>query len=122
MKKIFLFIIAAFIVSATQAQKLNVTVFGGFSNYQGDLQDKRFTLNQAHLAFGAGLLYDITDKFGVRANVTFGKVSGDDKYSQFNNVRNFNFQSQIMEVHLGVEYDLLNSYRCQSLNIGAFNR
>lgn len=110
MKKLFLFATAAFIVYTTQAQKLNVTVFGGFSNYQGDLQDKRFTLNQSHPAFGAGLLYDITDKLGVRANVTFGKVSGDDKQNAKNAVRNLSFSSPITDVHLGLEYSFLSLY------------
>jgi hypothetical protein len=64
-RSIFLILLSTipFLVSA---QKLQVTVFGGFSNYQGDLQDKRFTMSQAHPAFGAGLLYDITGKYNIR--------------------------------------------------------
>jgi len=39
-----------------------------------------------------------------------GKVSSDDKYSKLNQDRNLNFQSQLMEVQLGAEYDIINSY------------
>ncbi len=35
-------------------QRLHLTLMGGFSNYQGDLQSKYFTLNQSNLAVGAG--------------------------------------------------------------------
>ena len=92
------------------AQNLHITVFGGFSNYQGDLQDKRFTASQAHPAFGAGLLYDITDNLSARANITFGKVSGDDKNNAKNTVRNLSFSSPVTDIHLGLEYNLFNLY------------
>ncbi len=101
------FLSPAFFVSA---QKFQVTVFGGFSNYQGDLQDKRFTARQAHPAFGTGFLYDITEKFSVRANVTFGKVSGNDKYNAKNTVRNLSFSSPLTDIHLGLEYSLFDLY------------
>jgi opacity protein-like surface antigen len=110
MKKIaflFLLSLAAFSI---KAQQFHVTVFGGFSNYQGDLQDKRFTLNQSHPAFGAGLLYEITDNLSARANVTFGKISGDDSKNAKNAVRNLSFASPITDIHLGLEYALLNPY------------
>ena len=106
-----IFLISFSIVTLfVSAQKLQVTVFGGFTNYQGDLQDKRFTISQAHPAFGAGLLYDITEKFAVRATVTFGKVSGSDKYNAKNTVRNLSFASPVTDIHLGLEYSLFNLY------------
>ena len=104
---LILFFTAPFLVSA---QKLQVTVFAGFCNYQGDLQDKRFTASQAHPAFGAGLLYDITDHFSARANVNFGKISGNDKYNDKNTARNLSFSSPVTDIHLGLEYSLFNLY------------
>jgi hypothetical protein len=93
-----------------QAQKLHVTAFGGFSNYQGDLQDKRFTLDQSHPAFGVGILYEITERIYGRANVTFGKISGDDQNNSRNAARNLNFSSRLTDIHLGLEYSILNPY------------
>lgn len=95
---------------SVKAQNLQLTVFAGFSNYQGDLQDKRFTLNQSHPAFGAGLLYEITDNLSARANITFGKVSGDDKQNSKNAARNLSFSTPVTDIHLGLEYCLLNPY------------
>ncbi|MEJ7611014.1 MAG: DUF6089 family protein [Ferruginibacter sp.] len=94
----------------TGAQNLHITVFGGFSNYQGDLQEKRFTTTQAGPAFGAGLLYEITNKISARANFTYGKISADDKTGTKNRDRNLSFSSPITDVHLGVEYNILDIY------------
>ena len=93
-----------------KAQNVHLTAFGGFSNYQGDLQDKRFTLDQSHPAFGLGVLYEITAQLYARANVTFGKISGDDKNNSKNAIRNLSFSSPVTDIHLGLEYDLLNPY------------
>ena len=91
------------------AQKLHLSLFGGISNYQGDLQKAKFTFSQAGFAFGAGAAYEVTEKLYVRLNVVAGKVSGNDK-NQLNAKRNLSFSSPITEVHLGVEYDLMNVY------------
>jgi opacity protein-like surface antigen len=110
MKRTILYTIALSFATTVQAQKLHVTVFGGFANYQGDLQDKRFTLNQSGAAFGAGLLYEINEKLYARANVTFGKISGNDKNNAKNAVRNLSFSSPISDIHLGLEYNFFSLY------------
>jgi hypothetical protein len=92
------------------AQDFHLYLTGGVINYQGDLQAKRFTFSQAHPFVGGGLYYEATDKLYIRLGFLAGKVSGDDKYSKLNAVRNLSFQSQLMEVHLGAEYDIINSY------------
>lgn len=93
-----------------QAQNLHLTVFGGSSNYQGDLQGSRYTFNQAKGAFGAGLLYELSDKLFIRAAFTIAKVGADDKLSPQNAIRNLSFTSPISEIQLGLEYDLINNY------------
>ena len=110
MKKIIVVTILFVTAFQTKAQNLHLTLFGGFSNYQGDLQDKRFTLDQSHPAFGIGGLYEITSNLYARANVTFGKISGDDKNNSKNAVRNLSFSSPITDINLGLEYCLLNPY------------
>lgn len=110
MKRIVVFTILYFFAVSIKAQNLHVTVFGGFSNYQGDLQGKRFTMDQSHPAVGFGALYEITQQFYARANVTFGKISGNDKNNPGNVARNLSFSSPITDIHLGLEYCLLNPY------------
>ncbi len=108
----YLFLGILFLASSyfAKAQNLHLTVFGGSSNYQGDLQGSRFTFNQAKGAVGVGVLYELSDKLFIRAGFTYAKVAADDKKSPLNASRNLSFSSPISELHLGLEYDLLNNY------------
>ena len=110
MKKIIVAIVLVLGFTTAKAQKIHLTLFGGISNYQGDLQSKRFTFQQANAAFGIGGLYEFTDKLYLRGNVTFGKLAGDDILGAGYKARNLRFKSHLTDVHLGLEYDLLNSY------------
>jgi hypothetical protein len=111
MKNTIFFTITLFFTSFVNAQKFGVTVFGGFANYQGDLQGKRFTLQQSHPAFGAGLIYQISEKWYARGNVTFGTVSGNDKKNTENTIRNLSFSSPVTDIHLGLEYNFFSLYQ-----------
>ena len=110
MKRLMLstFILLSF--SVANAQHLHATIFGGISNYQGDLQPKNFTFQQAGPAVGLGLLYELSDKLYIRGNVTAGKIRAADAKSLQNAQRNLSFSSPVTDIHLGLEYDLLNSY------------
>lgn len=99
-----------FSFTIAKGQNLHVNIFAGATNYQGDLQASRFTFNQAHGAFGAGLLYEITEKLYARFNIMYGTVSGADSKSALNKDRNLSFSSPITEVQLGAEYDIFNLY------------
>jgi hypothetical protein len=110
MKTRFLLLAAVLIAFTVQAQKFHATLFGGFANYQGDLQARRFTLDQSHPAFGAGILYEISEKLYGRANITVGKISGDDKKDGRNAARNLSFSTPVTDIHLGLQYYVLNPY------------
>ena len=109
MKVYSLIFLLLFKCSCTNAQNIHVTAFAGLSNYQGDLQSKKFTFNQAHTALGGGFIYEITDNLFARLLFTYGQVSADDKKGK-NTDRNLSFNSTIYEVQLGAEYDLFNNY------------
>ncbi|MEO6549594.1 MAG: DUF6089 family protein [Ferruginibacter sp.] len=110
MKKITLMIAMLLCFTLAKPQKLHLTLFAGISNYQGDLQPKRYTFQQANVAGGVGVLYEITEKLYARGNITFGKFRGDDKINGIYLNRNLSFSSPITDLHLGLEYDLFNSY------------
>lgn len=78
-------------------------MYAGATNYQGDLQDKRYTFNQAHFAGGAGVTYTFNDHWAARFHLLFGKISADDKQGR-NTLRNLNFSSSITEFQLAGEY------------------
>ena len=94
----------------THAQtRIHATLFGGFTNYYGDLQDKPLTLDQSNLAIGAGLKYDLTDHMAVRSGFMYGKISADDKRNKPSlQFRNLNFQSKVFEWNLLAEYTLFD--------------
>jgi len=91
------------------SQNFFVSVFAGASNYSGDLQEKRFTLQQAHPAGGVGLLYELTDKIMIHGEFDFGKISAADKYGK-NYKRNLSVYSHLYEFSLKGEYFILNPY------------
>lgn len=110
MKHLILFI-GLYIPFAGTGQKLHADFFGGFANYQGDLQGKRFTLKNSGPAFGLGLSYDITNKLIVRGVATYLKVGADDKdntTAKGITFRNLNFKTQIAEAQLALEYNFFD--------------
>lgn len=94
------------------AQRLELHLSGGISNYQGDLQPLVFTLKGAKLAGSATVKYAITPNFFARAGFTIGALSATDASNKAElQARNFHFQSSIKEFHTGVEYRFLNPER-----------
>lgn len=93
------------------SQYLHGDLFAGISTYQGDLEGKRFAINQSKPAVGLGLSYDLSNKFIVRTGFTYGTVAGDDKKNSATKgiaQRNLNFKTAITELHVGLEYNLFN--------------
>lgn len=103
MKFFIAFVVTLLMINNVKAQKLHLNLFAGTSNYNGDLQDKRFTFSQSNFAGGAGFSYDLSERVSMRTGITFGSISGNDKYGK-NSFRNLNFTSRITEENLGVEY------------------
>jgi hypothetical protein len=108
MRKLLLLGVLCPIVAVAQ-QHFHVTVFGGLSNYNGDLQTRQFTLQQSNLAYGAGLAYNITPKFAIRAGILQGTIEATDKKNEAAlQLRNLSFISKITELNFLLEYTFLN--------------
>jgi opacity protein-like surface antigen len=91
------------------SQRLHVNLFAGFTNYQGDLQEKPLTFEQSNGGFGAGLKYDLNSHFSLRSGFMYGKVGADDKRNKNSlRLRNLNFESKIVEGNFMLEYNLLD--------------
>jgi Domain of unknown function (DUF6089) len=105
-----LFLLGLLIPSFVQAQKLHADIFGGFSNYQGDLQEKRFTTQQAKGAVGLGLRYDLSSHFALRSNFTYATLAAADKYNLQADLRarNLSFKTRLTEANLLLDYTFLN--------------
>ncbi len=98
-----------FPVAAFSQSRWNLTVFGGVSNYQGDLQGKAFTLDQSNLALGLGVKYDLTPNLAIRSGLNYGTIEGTDARNKPElRFRNLSFVSRILEGNLLLEYTLFN--------------
>ena len=105
MHRLFIVLIGCFTGFQSLAQ-LQVGVFGGIANYQGDLVDKLYQKPKA--AFGLNVGYQITSRINLRAGITFAKVSGADSLNtkQANlQLRNLSFESPITEFSLIGEFN-----------------
>jgi hypothetical protein len=110
MRKLFLLGFTIACIQEINAQKLHLDLFGGFSNYQGDLQEKRFTTQQAKAAFSIGAKYDITEHFSLRTNLSYAAIAANDKYNHQADLRarNLSFESKITEANLLLDYSLFS--------------
>ena len=98
-----------FVPTLLNAQRWHVNLFGGFSNYTGDLQSKFFTMHQSYFAFSAGAQYDLTPKISVLSNLTLAQVGASDVYNKPSlQFRNLSFRSKVYELNLLLEYNFLD--------------
>ena len=96
--------------SASFAQRLSVEAFAGLANYQGDLQESKYTLAQSKGAIALGLSYAITNKISIRGLATYGVIQGDDKYNSNTKLidRNLNFTSKIYDASIVGVYNFFD--------------
>ena len=107
MKKIT-FVLFLFLLAHTSFSQFRLGIFGGLSNYQGDLTDKPYKSSKA--AFGITGTFPITQRFSIRSGLTFGKIAGADSLSDQADLkaRNLSFQSKIAEFSVMGEYNIFN--------------
>ncbi len=105
--RIIFFLLILSSTYSSQAQ-FQIGLFGGLSNYTGDLLDKPYGLANAAVGFTAG--YRISDRITLRAGATLGKIEGADSVSGRKGFakRNLSFQSSLKEFSVIGEYNLFN--------------
>jgi hypothetical protein len=97
-------------VLPAKAQNLFLNLDAGLANYDGDLQAKRYTFQQSHPGFGAGLGYEFDPHFNLSTEILYTRISGNDKYQSNPGdlERNLNFTSNILEWNVRAEYVLFD--------------
>ena len=95
---------------SARSQNLFVNLDGGFANYDGELQPRRYTFQQAHKGLGAGLGYELSPHITLSTELLYTKVSASDAYQHDSilKARNLNFTTGILEWNARVEYVLLD--------------
>ena len=109
-KLVLLGVFIPLLVHVQAQERLHLDLFGGFSNYQGDLQDKFFTTSQAKAALGLGIKYDLTSHLSVRSNFVYATLSAADKFNKQADLRarNLSFQTRITELNVLLDYTFLD--------------
>ncbi len=91
------------------AQPFSVGIFGGISNYQGDLTNKAIVGKNTKPALGLTANYDLSGRVTLRGGLTFASVSANDKYNaESAKARNLNFHSNLTEVSLLAEFNVFS--------------
>ncbi len=100
----------------------------GNSNYQGDLQEKRYTFKQSRSAFSFGVAYELTDHINLRGLFMLTTLHADDKDNADIALRerNLNFWTNIQELSFTGQYFLFNTSRAKvdpyvSLGVALFH-
>lgn len=110
MKRILLALTIVFpvFIHAQYNQEIGL-LFGG-STYQGDIvpNNDRFSTGPVHQALGIFYRKSLNSNFGLKANLNYGTLSGDDANSQLESLRarNLNFRSRLFELGLNAEWSL----------------
>jgi len=103
------FIILVLLLPTIVHAQWHANLFGGISNYSGDLQNKMFTTDQSYGAIGASLQYDLTGHLSVLSGFNYGHVGAADKYNKPDlQARNLSFQSNIFEWNVMAEYNIFD--------------
>lgn len=102
----FLTFLALLPVAAFSQAYVEIGVFGGISNYYGDLTQDYVVVKESHPAYGGFLKVNISDQSGIKLGVYHGKVSAADANSNRANLnlRNLSFSSDITEAALTYEF------------------
>jgi hypothetical protein len=112
MRKLFLLNILSLSVFFSFSQSVHVGLFGGISNYQGDLVDKPFVGRFMKPAVGLTVAYEVSDHFQLRGGFTYAGLEGDDKYNTktYLQDRNLNFKTSLTEFSVVGDLSLFNLY------------
>lgn len=87
------------------SQKLEIGLFGGSSNYKGDINKVDYVyLPESQLAYGFQAEYHIWDKIGIEGNFVMGKISGDDRNFEDRFEWGVSFQSSFVEALGKINY------------------
>lgn len=82
----------------------------GLSNYQGDLQQQQFSMQQAKLAGSLGVQYDVSEHFSARSFVSYSILTAADVNNKSSALRqrNLSFDTRLWEWELGAQYHLFS--------------
>ncbi len=91
------------------SQQGELSLFGGVTNYLGDLQQTIFSAPDAGAVAGLIYKYPLTSKWFIRAGLAHGKISAWDGNNEPSLIsRNLRFESKVNDGYIAAEYRLFS--------------
>ncbi|WP_207492023.1 DUF6089 family protein [Aridibaculum aurantiacum] len=116
MKNLLLLLSISVFFSSAYSQRTHYSLHVGTANYSGELFYKKsklpeYDLQNAKLAVGLGIEYELLEKVSLRGTFMYGKIGADDKKTGIDPARNLSFATSLWDLTLGAQYYLLNPQR-----------
>lgn len=110
MKTLFSMALATLFTFALFAQKSEIGLSLDGWNYQGDVSGTPApNLSETNIGVGAFYRYNFHSNFAVKGMFQFGRISGDDRETEFSNVDPLvDFSSTLVNVGAALEYNILS--------------
>jgi hypothetical protein len=110
-KYIYLSGLSIMLVSKVGAQTVEFGLYGGVSNYMGDVSEQQMKWDQTHPSVAVVGRYNISPRLTFKGFAGYGKVSGADSLAKLpaNRIRNTSFFSDIYEFSVQMEYNLVKN-------------
>ena len=108
MKSLLILALALGLSSSVLSQGFGFELFGGLTNYQGDLRQRIFTFQGSRPAFGVGVSYAVNGHLAFRLGFKRGTLGADDRLNKDSAIffRNLSFQTEIVDVEAVMIYSL----------------
>ncbi|MDA9334546.1 DUF6089 family protein [Flavobacteriaceae bacterium] len=105
MKPVYILLVLLLTYNLSDAQIYEIGVFGGGSNFVGDVGATTFIAPNA-LSFGGILKWNRSTRHSLRASFIYSKLAADDTASDDprRKLRGYNFNSSLFEVSAGMEF------------------
>ncbi len=122
MRKILLSMALLWVTTSLWAQEASEAgLFLGLSTYQGDLVDAPFDANETNFAIGLQYRSMFSPKWGIKAGLNFGKISGTDLDAESRDARGASMESNLVEIAAQLEWHLLGEPTSPN-RLGTFSR
>jgi len=105
---IFLFL-AGLQKTAAAQRHMYIGLFGGITNYKGDLGSALLP-SKPNGVGGFSMLFEINHRMIIRTEFNYGRLHGSDQMSVKHRLRNLDFTSKLSEASLLFEYILFDLY------------
>lgn len=109
MKRVIVLLLGAMPLLSNAQRRMQAELFTGIAAYSGDLTQSPVQLQSLRPALQINFKYEMQDQLYWRAGIAWGMLGASDKYNDRPELlnRNLSFQSQLIELTLGLEYAVL---------------